>query len=179
MWLKIINRIAYVQITIFIKTILESPYKVLLGPFILVAPTWSSFFFNGPWVLSNFWHLDCYNFGDILRKNAKLYFLEAWTSISKNTPKIIPTGPHIMEKQPFKKLKILAFLAPSTSKIKRADIFNISSVKHLGKCLSFLEIWHRWVNHCWNYKPPNLLFRFTCFTSVRKFSNYWCLCFGS
>ena len=72
MWLKIINRIAYVQITIFIKTILESPYKVLLGPFILVAPTWSSFFFNGPWVLSNFWHLDCYNFGDILRKKCKI-----------------------------------------------------------------------------------------------------------
>ena len=74
---KVMNRIMYVQITIFIKTILESLFKVLLGPYILVAPTWLAFFFNGRWVLSNFWHLDCYNFCDILRKNAKLYFLEA------------------------------------------------------------------------------------------------------
>ena len=66
----------YVQITIFIKTILESPYKVLLGPYILVAPTQPVFFFKGRWVSSNFWHLNCYNFCIILRKNAKLYFLE-------------------------------------------------------------------------------------------------------
>ena len=42
-----------------------------------MAPTRPIFFFNGRWVLNNFWHLDSYNFCDILRKNAKLYFLEA------------------------------------------------------------------------------------------------------
>ena len=44
---KVMNRIEYVQITLFNKTILESPYKFLLGPYILVTPTRPVFFFNG------------------------------------------------------------------------------------------------------------------------------------
>ena len=145
---KVMSRIAHVQITTtFIKTILESPYKVLLSPYILVIPTRLVFFFNGCWVLRNFWHLDCHNFCDSLRKNVKLYFLEA-SLVSENTPKIISIGPPIMEKQPFKKLKILAFLASFISKTKRADIFNFSSIKYFGKGLSFLKSWHIWVNYC-------------------------------
>ena len=34
-------------------------------------------FVKGRWVLSTFWHLDCYNFCYILKKIAKLYLLEA------------------------------------------------------------------------------------------------------
>ena len=78
---KVMNRIRYVQITIFIEAILESLYKVLLGPYILLAPTLPVFFFNGGWVLINFWHFDCYNLyfenNIFWEKNAKLYFLEA------------------------------------------------------------------------------------------------------
>ena len=37
---KVMNTIVYVQITIFIKAILESPYKALLGPYIFMAPMW-------------------------------------------------------------------------------------------------------------------------------------------
>ena len=177
---KVMNRIPHVQITIFIKAILESPYKVLLGPYILVAPTRPVFFFNGRWVLRNFWHLDCYNFCGILRKKCEIILFRSLLLISENTPKIISIGPPIMEKRPFKKLKILAFLVPFISKTKKADIFNFSSVKYFGKRLSFLKIWHIWVNHCWNYGPPNLLFRFTrLVTSVGKFSNYRCLRFES
>ena len=61
--------------TNFTKTILESSYKVLLGTCNLTAP--KRFFFKSPRVLSNFWHLICYNFSNISRKIAKLYFLEA------------------------------------------------------------------------------------------------------
>ena len=43
---KVRNRIAYVEITIFIKTILESPYQVRLSPYILVAPPRPVFFFK-------------------------------------------------------------------------------------------------------------------------------------
>ena len=58
------------------------------------------------------------------------------------------------------KLKILSFLVLFISKIKIADIFNFPSVKYLDKRLSFLKIWHMWVNYCWKYGPSNLLFRF-------------------
>ena len=74
--------------------------------------------------------------------------------------KIISIGPRITEKLPFKKLKILSFLAPFISKIKTADIFNFLSVKYFGKGLLFLKIWHIRVNYCWSYGPSNLLFRF-------------------
>ena len=75
-------------------------------------------------------------------------------------PKIISIGPPITEKRPFKKLKILSFLALFISKIKTADIFNFLSVKYFGKGLLFLKIWHLRVNYCWNRRPPNFLFRF-------------------
>ena len=42
-----------------------------------MAPTQLIFFFNSHGVLSNFWHLDCYFFCNILIKNVKLYFLGA------------------------------------------------------------------------------------------------------
>ena len=66
-----------------------------------------------------------------------------------------------MEKQPFKKSKTLSFLAPFISKDKRADIFNFLSVKYFNKRLSFLKVWHICIWQCWNYRPSNLLFRFT------------------
>ena len=47
-----------------------------------------------------------------------------------------------MEKQPFKKLKIISFLASFISKIKIADIFNFVSVKYFDKRLLFLKIYH-------------------------------------
>ena len=75
-------------------------------------------------------------------------------------PKIISIGSCITEKLPFKKLKMLFFLAPFISKIKTADIFNFLSVKYFGKGLLFLKIWYIRVNYCWSYRPSNLLFRF-------------------
>ena len=163
---KIINRIAYVKITI--KIILESPFKILLGPYILVTPTRPVFFFKSRWVLSNFWE-KMWN-----------YTFRSLTFISENTLKIISIGPSVMEKRLFKKLKILAFLAFFILKTKRADIFNFSSVKCFGKLLLFLKIWHIWVNHCWNSGPSNLQFRFTrLVTPVGKFSNHRCLRFES
>ena len=38
-------------------------------------PNAARLFVKGSWVLSNFWHLDCYNFCYILGKNVKLYLL--------------------------------------------------------------------------------------------------------
>ena len=119
----------------FIKTILESSFKVLLGTYILVASTRPVVFFKGRWVLSNFWHLDCYNACYILRKIAK--FFRNLTQTSENAPKIISIGLPITEKRPFKNLKILSSLAPFISEIKRADIFNFLSVKYFDKRLSF------------------------------------------
>ena len=55
----------------------------------------------------------------------------------------------------------MSLLVPFISKTKRADIFNFQSVEYFDKRLPFLEIWHIWVKHCWNYEPSNLLFRFT------------------
>ena len=95
-----------------------------------------------------------------LEKNCKVILVRSLTKVSENTPKIISIGPRIKEKLPFKKLKILSFLAPFISKIKTADIFNFLSVKYFGKGLLFLKIWHIRVNYCWSYGPSNLLFRF-------------------
>ena len=82
--------------------------------------------------------------------------------MSENKPKITSIGPPITEKRPFKKLKMLSFLAPFISKIKTISIFYISAniVKYIGKGLLFLKIWHIRVNYCWSYGPSNLLFRF-------------------
>ena len=60
----------------FIKTILKSPCRFLLDNAIW-RPQPSPFFAKGCWVLSTIWYLICYNFCYILRKIAKLYFLEA------------------------------------------------------------------------------------------------------
>ena len=73
---------------------------------------------------------------------------------------MISIGTPITKKRPFKKLKILSFLASFISKIKTADIFNFLSVKYFGKGLLFLKFWLIRVNYCWNYGPLNLLFRF-------------------
>ena len=108
----------------------------------------------------HFWHLDCYNFCYILKKNCKVILVRSLTQVSENTPKIISIGSRITEKLPFKKLEILSFLAPFISKIKTADIFNFLSVKYFGKGLLFLKFWLIRVNYCWNYGPSNLLFRF-------------------
>ena len=69
-------------------------------------------------------------------------------------------GPPITEKQSFKKLKSLFFLALFISKIKIVDIFNFLSVRYFSKGFFFLKTLHIRVNYCWNYGPWNLLFRF-------------------
>ena len=95
-----------------------------------------------------------------LEINSEVILFRSLTWVSENKPKIISIGLCIMEKRPFKKFKILSFLTPFISKIKRADIFNFLSVKYFGKGLLFLKIWLIRVNYCWNYGPSNLLFRF-------------------
>ena len=52
--------------------------------------------------------------------------------ISENKPEIMSIGPPITEKQPFKELKILLFLALFISKIKTVDIFNFPWLKYFG-----------------------------------------------
>ena len=98
-----------------------------------------------------------------LGRNCEVIILKASHRSLKKTPKITSIGQPITEKRPFKKLKILSFLAPFISKIKTADIFNFLSVKYFGKGLLFLKFWLIRVNYCWNYGPLNLLFRFFCF----------------
>ena len=95
-----------------------------------------------------------------LEKNCKVILFRSLTFESENPPKITSIGPPITEKRPFKKLKILSFLAPFISKIKTVDIFNFQSVKYFSISLLFLKIWHIRVNYCWSYGPSNLLFRF-------------------
>ena len=70
-------------------------------------------------------------------KNCKIILFRSLTMISENTPKIMLIGPPVMQKQPFKKLKILLFLPPFISKAKMVDIFNFPSLKCFGYCLSF------------------------------------------
>ena len=89
-----------------------------------------------------------------LKKTLKLYFLEASQIISIELP--------IKEKRPFKKLKSLSFLVHLISKTKAAGISNFLLVKYFGKGLIFLKAWHIRANHCWNYRPSNLLFHFCC-----------------
>ena len=76
---RLSNILKTTNATKFIKTILESTYKVVLDTYNLAAPTRLVSFLTvkGRWVLRNFWHLDCYNFCYILKKTTKLYFLEA------------------------------------------------------------------------------------------------------
>ena len=66
--------------------------------------------------------------------------------MSENTPKSISRGPPVTEKRFFKNLKILSSLALFISKTKNAHIFNFLSGKYFKKRLSFLKIWHTWVN---------------------------------
>ena len=80
--------------------------------------------------------------------------------MSENTLKITSIEPPITKKRPFKKLKMLSFLAPFISKIKTVDIFNFLSVRYFSKVLLFLKTWLIGVSYCWNYGPSNLLFRF-------------------
>ena len=87
------NILRTTNVTEFIKTILESSCKVLLGPYILAVPKCSVFFFNGCWILSNFWYLDCYNCRNIYRKIAKLYFLEASHRSLRTRQKSYPESP--------------------------------------------------------------------------------------
>ena len=82
--------------------------------------------------------------------------------MSENTPKTITIGPPITEKQPFKKLKILSFLAPFISKTKAVDIVNFVSVRYFSKGLLFLKTWHIRVNYYLNYRLSNLLLHFFC-----------------
>ena len=109
--------------TNFTKAILESSHKVLLGTCNLTAPK-RPIFFKGPQVLSNF-----------LSNLCKFIFFRNLTMVSENTSKIMLIGPPIMEKQPFKKLKILLFLLPFISKTKIVYIFNFPSLKCFGNSL--------------------------------------------
>ena len=129
--------------TKFIKTILERTYKVVLGTYNCASPMRPRLFVRGRWVLCNFWHLDCYNFCYILEKTAKLYLLEASHMSLKTRHKIIFVVPRITEKLPFKKLKMLFFLAPFISKIGTTHIFNFLPVKYFDKGWFLLKIWHK------------------------------------
>ena len=82
---RLSNILKITKATKFIKTILESTYKVVFG-----GPNSVRLFAKGPWVLSNFWHLDCYNFCYILKKIPKLYFLEALHRSLKTRQKSYP-----------------------------------------------------------------------------------------
>ena len=95
-----------------------------------------------------------------LEKNCEVILVRSLTQVFENTPKIISIGPRITEKLPFKKLKILSFLAPFISKTKTAEIFIFLLVKYFGRGLLFLKIRHKRVNDCWSYGPSNLLFLF-------------------
>ena len=97
-------------------------------------------------------------------KNCEIILFRSLTIVSENTPKIMLIGPPITEKRPSKKLKLLLFLPPFISKTKIVDIFNFSSLRCFGYCLSFLNIWHISLHYCWNYGPSNLLFRFTWYS---------------
>ena len=59
-------------------------------------------FFNGRWILSNFWYLDCYNFCYIFSKIAKLYFLEASHRSLKTPQKSYSEGPLLRRNDPLK-----------------------------------------------------------------------------
>ena len=82
----------------FIKTILESSCKFLLGPYSLAV----CLFVNDRWILSNFWYLDCYNFCYIFRKIGKLYFLEASHRSLKPRQKWYPEGPPLRRNDPLR-----------------------------------------------------------------------------
>ena len=114
-------------------------------------------FVKGCWVVSTFWFSICYNFCYILRKIAKLYFLEA----SHQSLKITSIGSLITEKSSFKKLKILTILARFISKIEKPDLLNFPLIKYFVKCFLLLKTWNVRVNYCRNYVPSNLLFCFT------------------
>ena len=90
-----------------------------------------------------------------IEKNCEVIYFRSLTLFFENVLKTISIGPLIIEKRPFKKLKILSLLASFISKIKKADIFNFLSVKCFGKNLLFLKFLLIRVNYCWN-----LLFRF-------------------
>ena len=105
-------------------------------------------------------------------KNCGIILFRNLTMVSENTSKTMLIGPPITEKQPFKKLKILLFLLPFTSKTKIVDIFNFPSLKCFGYCLSFLNIWHILLINCWNYELSNFLFRFTWY-SWQQLNNRW------
>ena len=99
-------------------------------------------------------------------KNWEVIYFKSLTLVFENLPKTISIGPLVKEKRPFKKLKILSVLAPFTSKIKKADIFNFLSVKYFGKLflltkIYLLKLQNVRVISSGNYEPSNLLFYFT------------------
>ena len=77
-WLN--NILKTTNSTKFIKTILESTYKVVSVTSNLAGSNAARLFVKGCWILSNFWHVDCYNFCYILKKTVKLYFLASFIS---------------------------------------------------------------------------------------------------
>ena len=93
-------------------------------------------------------------------KNCEVMLFGGLIWISEKKSKIISMEAPITKKRPFKKLKILSFLASFNSKIETTDIFNFLSVRYFGKGLLFLKLWLVRVNYCWNYGPLNLLFYF-------------------
>ena len=121
--------------TKFIKTILESTYKVIFG-----SPIAVRLFVESRWILNNFWHLDCYNCCYILTFYKS--HIDLW-----NTPKITSIGPPNTEKRPFKKFKTFIFFGAFYFKKKTSDIFNFLSAKSFSKGLLLLKIWHIKVNY--------------------------------
>ena len=94
---RLSNILKTTNATKFIKITLENTYKFVSGTYNLVAATAASLFVKGHLVLSNFWHLDCCNFCYILKKAAKLYFLEASHRCLKTRQKWHPYATHYGE----------------------------------------------------------------------------------
>ena len=137
---RLSNILKTTNATKFIKTILKSTYKVLLGTYNLAAPMRPVFLSRAVDFQAAFDIQSVITFALSQKKLSEVILFRSPTEVSENTPRIISIGSAITVKRPFKKLKILFFLASFISKIKTADIFNFLSVKYFDKGLLFLKI---------------------------------------
>ena len=114
-------------------------------------------FVKSPLFLSNFWHLICYNFCDILRKKCEIILFKSLKEVSEDMPKIVSIGQPIAEKRLFKKLKLLLFLASFISETKIVDIFNFPIFQFLT------NVYHFWIFDIYRLTIVELTSRRTCY----------------
>ena len=135
---RLSNILKTTKATKFIKTIPESTYKVVLDTYDLVAPTRPISLLRAV----SFKQLLTFRFLQLLlylEKSCAVILFRSLTQVSQSTLKTTSIGSPITEKRPFKKLKILSFVAPFISKIKTVGIFNFLSVRYFRKGLLFLK----------------------------------------